>query len=133
MNANFIDAMANNYRTVVLPTIDDISNDTFEYRRQYFYSGFAARGIFNFHFDYKHLPLLYSTVSNPSKPFETPVMAGGLFAIHADFFWELGAYDEGLDTYGWLKLFNAFQFLDVDLYNWPLFRSVFFLSRWRTI
>lgn len=92
--------MTDDYRTVMLPTIDVIAYDTYEYRRQLHMSGFASRGGFNWYFKYKLLPLLPSALSNPTKPFETPIMAGGLFAISAQFFWELGAYDEGLDTYG---------------------------------
>lgn len=111
MNANFhiLDAMDGDYRTVVLPTIDVISNDTFEHSRQNFPSGFAGRGVFNFEFDYKLLPLSKTTIDHPSKPFETPIMAGGLFTISAKFFWELGAYDEGLNTYGMSMEFVAFH------------------------
>lgn len=82
------------------PTIDVVSSDTFAQSRQGFPSVYAGRGSFDWNFDYKLLPLLPASESQPSKPFENPVMAGGLFAMHTKFFWELGAYDSGLDTYG---------------------------------
>lgn len=88
-------------RTVAVPTIDMISNDTFAYSRQDFPNGYAAgRGIVNLNFQYIPISLLVSSTLHPSKPFETPIMGGSLFAINADFFWKIGAYDEGLNTYG---------------------------------
>lgn len=92
--------MANDYRTVANPTIDIVDSQTFAQYRQAVKSDFAGRGGFDWNFDYKLLPLLPSSVENPSKPFENPVMAGGLFAIWAKFFNELGGYDDGLETYG---------------------------------
>lgn len=93
------DAMDNDYRTVVLPTIDKISSDTYRMKRRY-QNEYARRGIFNWIFAYKLTPLLPSSVAQPAKPFESPIMAGGLFAISTRFFWEIGGYDEGLNTYG---------------------------------
>lgn len=87
--------------TVAVPTIDVISNDTFAYSRHDFPNGHAAgRGIVNLNFQYVQLPLLVSGTLHPSKPFETPIMGGSLFAINADFWWRIGAYDDGLNTYG---------------------------------
>lgn len=88
---------------MVLPTIDIVASDTFRQYRQGFPSVYAGRGGFDWNLDYKILPLLPNSALNPSKPFDTAVMAGGLFAIHAQFFWELGAYDNGLETYGKLN------------------------------
>lgn len=102
-NLNIIfapDPIVNDYRTVVCPTIDVVSSETFEQSRQGFQSTYAGRGAFDWNLDYKLLPLLETSAKNPSKPFAIPVMAGGLFAIHAKFFWELGAYDNGIETYG---------------------------------
>lgn len=96
--------MVQDYRTVVIPTIDVISNDTFEYSRQHFPSKIAARGYLDLNFDYKVLDLLVSALLKPTKPFETPIMSASMFAINADYFWKLGGFDTSLNTYGKLEL-----------------------------
>lgn len=106
--------MANDYRTVACPTIDIVDGDTFAQYRQAFQSGWAGRGGFDWNFDYKILPLLPNSVQNPSKPFENPVMAGGLFAIHVKFFWELGAYDSGLETYGKCQMKVVYTYFTIS-------------------
>lgn len=46
---------------------------------------------------------------NPLEPFDTPVMAGGLFTINRTFFAHLGWYDEGFETYGAENLELSFK------------------------
>ena len=91
-----LDPIAEDYRTCVCPFIDVIAYDTFEYRAQ----DEGARGAFDWEFFYKRLPLLPGSQDKPTEPFESPIMAGGLFAISSRFFWELGGYDPGLDIWG---------------------------------
>ncbi|CAK5117222.1 unnamed protein product [Meloidogyne enterolobii] len=91
-----IEPIALNYRTVVCPFVDVIDCDTYEYRAQ----DEGARGSFDWEFNYKRLPLTEEDLKSPTKPFKSPVMAGGYFAISTKWFWELGGYDEGLDIWG---------------------------------
>ncbi|ESN98915.1 hypothetical protein HELRODRAFT_188954 [Helobdella robusta] len=91
-----LDPITENYKTVVCPFIDVIDYENFAYRAQ----DEGARGAFDWEFFYKRLPLLKKDLQNPSQPFKSPVMAGGLFAISTKWFWELGGYDPGLDIWG---------------------------------
>lgn len=91
-----LEPIAEDYKTCVCPFIDVVAYDTFEYRAQ----DEGARGAFDWKFFYKRLPLRKTDLEHPTEPFESPVMAGGLFAISAKFFWELGGYDPGLDIWG---------------------------------
>ncbi|KAK6015073.1 glycosyltransferase, group 2 family protein [Ostertagia ostertagi] len=72
-----IDPIVEDYRTVVCPFVDVIDCDTYEIRPQ----DDGARGSFDWAFNYKRLPLTRKDRENPTKPFPSPVMAGGYFAI----------------------------------------------------
>ncbi|XP_058853232.1 polypeptide N-acetylgalactosaminyltransferase 10-like isoform X1 [Acipenser ruthenus] len=93
-----LDRIAQNRKTIVCPMIDVIDHDNFGYETQ---AGDAMRGAFDWEMYYKRIPIP-SEIQNrdPSEPFESPVMAGGLFAVDKKWFWELGGYDTGLEIWG---------------------------------
>ncbi|XP_052076349.1 putative polypeptide N-acetylgalactosaminyltransferase 10 [Mytilus californianus] len=91
-----LDPIQEDYKTVVCPFIDVVDYETFAYRAQ----DEGARGAFDWEFFYKRLPLRPEDLRQPAEPFNSPVMAGGLFAISAKWFWEMGGYDPGLDIWG---------------------------------
>ncbi|XP_078087035.1 polypeptide N-acetylgalactosaminyltransferase 10-like [Mustelus asterias] len=93
-----LDRIAQNHKTIVCPMIDVIDHDNFGYETQ---AGDAMRGAFDWEMYYKRIPIpVELRKPDPSDPFESPVMAGGLFAVDKKWFWELGGYDTGLEIWG---------------------------------
>ncbi|XP_062903790.1 polypeptide N-acetylgalactosaminyltransferase-like 6 [Mobula hypostoma] len=93
-----LDQIAQNRRTIVCPMIDVIDHNHFGYEMQ---AGDAMRGAFDWEMYYKRIPIPPELQrADPSEPFESPVMAGGLFAVDQRWFWELGGYDPGLEIWG---------------------------------
>nr|XP_061801359.1 polypeptide N-acetylgalactosaminyltransferase 10-like isoform X2 [Nerophis lumbriciformis] len=93
-----LDRISQNRKTVVCPMIDVIDHDNFGYDTQ---AGDAMRGAFDWEMYYKRIPIpAQLQKDDPSEPFESPVMAGGLFAVDRKWFWELGGYDPGLEIWG---------------------------------
>jgi polypeptide N-acetylgalactosaminyltransferase len=91
-----IEPIMQNYTTAVCPFIDVINEETFAYSAQ----DNGARGAFDWQLFYKRLPLPENDNRDPAEPFDSPVMAGGLFAISKKWFETLGGYDEGLEIWG---------------------------------
>uniref|UniRef100_A0A4W3GT20 Polypeptide N-acetylgalactosaminyltransferase n=1 Tax=Callorhinchus milii TaxID=7868 RepID=A0A4W3GT20_CALMI len=93
-----LDQIAQNHKTIVCPMIDVIDHNHFGYETQ---AGDAMRGAFDWEMYYKRIPIPPELERpDPSDPFESPVMAGGLFAVDRQWFWELGGYDPGLEIWG---------------------------------
>ncbi|XP_070578285.1 N-acetylgalactosaminyltransferase 7-like [Ptychodera flava] len=85
---------------VVCPLVDAIDADTYDYGPQ---GDGVARGVFNWDFFYKRIPVSEREVKRRkthTEPYRSPVMAGGLFALSRSFFFDIGGYDSGLDIWG---------------------------------
>uniref|UniRef100_A0A4W5K0K3 Polypeptide N-acetylgalactosaminyltransferase n=1 Tax=Hucho hucho TaxID=62062 RepID=A0A4W5K0K3_9TELE len=93
-----LDQIAQNPKTIVCPMIDVIDHNHFGYEAQ---AGDAMRGAFDWEMYYKRIPIPPELQGpDTSDPYESPVMAGGLFAVNRQWFWELGGYDTGLEIWG---------------------------------
>uniref|UniRef100_A0AAG5D2C9 Polypeptide N-acetylgalactosaminyltransferase n=1 Tax=Anopheles atroparvus TaxID=41427 RepID=A0AAG5D2C9_ANOAO len=91
-----LEPIAEKSNTCVCPLIDVINDQTFDIHAQ----DEGGRGLFDWTFHYKRLSIKETDRLSSTAPFPSPIMAGGLFAIGAKFFWELGGYDEELDIWG---------------------------------
>ncbi|XP_071158657.1 polypeptide N-acetylgalactosaminyltransferase 13-like isoform X8 [Mytilus edulis] len=94
---------------VVCPIIDVISDDTFEYIP----GSDMTWGGFNWKLNFRWYPVpqreLDRRGGERSNPTRTPTMAGGLFSISRDYFYEIGSYDEGMDIWGGENLEMSFR------------------------
>ncbi|XP_018908261.2 polypeptide N-acetylgalactosaminyltransferase 5 isoform X2 [Bemisia tabaci] len=101
--------IALNRKTVVCPIIDVISDETFEYIT----ASDMTWGGFNWKLNFRWYRVpqreMARRKNDRTAPLRTPTMAGGLFSIDKDFFYELGAYDEGMDIWGGENLEMSFR------------------------
>ncbi|RNA33882.1 polypeptide N-acetylgalactosaminyltransferase 13 isoform X1 [Brachionus plicatilis] len=98
-----------NRRSVACPVIDVISDETFEYLTgsEMTYGGFDS----HFVFDWVPVPQRENQrrQHDYSRALRTPTMAGGLFTIERQFFYDIGAYDDGMDVWGAENLEMSFR------------------------
>ncbi|KAF7989983.1 hypothetical protein HCN44_008657 [Aphidius gifuensis] len=98
-----------NRKTVVCPIIDVISDDTFEYIT----ASDMTWGGFNWKLNFRWYRVAQREMdrrnNDRTAPLRTPTMAGGLFSIDKDYFYELGSYDEGMDIWGGENLEMSFR------------------------
>ncbi|CAH1791951.1 unnamed protein product [Owenia fusiformis] len=89
-------------RTIMaVPIVDGIDWDNFRYAPVYSKEHF--RGIFEWGFLYKESRVPdreLNTRAHDSEPYKAPTHAGGLFAMDRKYFFEMGAYDEGMQIWG---------------------------------
>ncbi|KAL7068208.1 glycosyl transferase, group 2 family protein [Cryptosporidium serpentis] len=80
--------------SVVMPQIDSINPVNFTFSTS---AGIGCR--LGFRYSIVEQATLTGEISTPD-PIESPVMAGGLFAVRRSFFWKLGGYDEHFTYWG---------------------------------
>merc|ERR1711962_999054 len=90
-----------NPKAIACPVIEEVNDKTFQYK-------VVTRdlvGVFFWNLDFG-----WTAVKRPDwSPYDTPVMAGGLFSIRKDWFAELGFYDEGMEIWGGEQLELSFK------------------------
>lgn len=95
-------------QTAVMPLIEIINSETLEYQLVGLnLGGFSWELVFNW-----DQPGGAWSASEQAKPRPSPTMAGGLFSIYRNFFFEVGSYDEGMDVWGGENLELSFRVSD---------------------
>lgn len=98
-------------KAVVVPIIDVIDDNTFEYQNNGGSYDFEVGGFtWSGHFTW--IPVTDEEKrrrGSPEAPTRSPTMAGGLFAIDRKYFWEVGSYDRDMDVWGGENLEMSFR------------------------
>lgn len=104
-----LDRIREDPSTVVCPVIDILNDDTFQYTKSFS----LHWGAFNWELHFRWYTMGASQIElmkeNLTRPHRTPVMAGGLFSISTQYFWDSGAYDEQMDIWGGENLEMSFR------------------------
>ena len=94
--APLIRVLQSDAHVLVSPVIDVIHDETFAFARSFD----QHVGGFNWNLQFRWFASTSAPPASPAEPFATPVMAGGLFAVHRRFFQDMGAYEERMKIWG---------------------------------
>ncbi|GAB6033350.1 UDP-N-acetyl-alpha-D-galactosamine polypeptide N-acetylgalactosaminyltransferase [Chamberlinius hualienensis] len=86
--------------TVVCPVIDILNDDTFAYVKSFEMHWGAINWDLHFRWFTVGSEVMKLRQEDLTRPFRTPIMAGGLFAMDKSYFYELGSYDDQMDIWG---------------------------------
>ncbi|BES96786.1 polypeptide N-acetylgalactosaminyltransferase [Nesidiocoris tenuis] len=104
-----VSRVAENRTRIVCPVIDIISDQTFAYVRSFE----LHWGAFNWDLHFRWYSMsgeeLEKRKVDRTEPFKTPAMAGGLFAVDKNYFFEIGAYDDKMEVWGGENLELSFR------------------------
>lgn len=104
-----LDRIRESPQSVVCPVIDILNDDTFQYTKSFS----LHWGGFNWELHFRWYTMgaqhIAKVRENSTRPYGTPVMAGGLFSIHRDYFWSAGSYDAAMDIWGGENLEMSFR------------------------
>ena len=96
-------------KSVVCPVIDIINDDTFQYTKSFSLHWGAFNWELHFRWFMMGMGQMDKMKVNSTVPYGTPVMAGGLFSINRQYFWESGSYDDKMDIWGGENLEMSFR------------------------
>lgn len=98
-----------NRQNVVCPVIDIISDDNFQYIKSFEMHWGAFNWQLHFRWYLMNATLLNERSKDVTQPFQSPAMAGGLFSIDRNYFYEIGSYDSKMKIWGGDNLEMSFR------------------------
>lgn len=96
---------------IVLPIIDVVDDFTMKYSYPVNSYTFQVGGFsWSGHYSWINIPNgEYLLMNNPTDPVSSPTMAGGLFAVNREYFFEIGSYDRAMEVWGGENLEISFR------------------------
>jgi len=102
-----LDIITKDHSAVVTPVIDTINNKNMDHAS--WVQRIPAVGTFAWTLDFTWKGGKLKPGQVVTDPIDSPTMAGGLFSIHAEYFKEIGTYDESMDGWGGENLEISFR------------------------
>uniref|UniRef100_A0A8D8VIZ5 Polypeptide N-acetylgalactosaminyltransferase n=1 Tax=Cacopsylla melanoneura TaxID=428564 RepID=A0A8D8VIZ5_9HEMI len=101
----------NKRNAIVLPIIDVVDDFTMKYSYPVNSYTFQVGGFsWSGHYTWINIPDAETRInSNPTDPVPSPTMAGGLFAVDKQYFFDIGSYDREMEVWGGENLEISFR------------------------